>query len=155
MLIGSAISGGTMLITHTVAPSTLATTYTAENSDIKGAENDYRALEAELSTKVNDLESNYPGYSSYELNAGQIGHDPYKLAALLTVLHDDYKREDVQDDLKRIFETQYNLSMHDEAGSSRRKPCVSGSLSEMSSQAATATAPSAAASGPAGRQPRV
>ena len=58
MLVGAAISGGTMLMTHTVAPSTLATTYTAENSDIKGAENDYRALEAELSTKVNDLESN-------------------------------------------------------------------------------------------------
>ena len=120
-LIGAAISGGTMLITHTVTPSTLATTYTAEDADIKGAENDYRALEADLSSKITDLESNYPGYSSYELNAGQIGHDPYKLAALLTVLHQDYKQEDVQEDLQRIFEMQYNLSMHDEAGSVERK----------------------------------
>lgn len=120
-LVGAAISGGTMLITHTVAPSTLATTYTAEDADIKGAENDYRALEAELSSKITDLESNYPGYSSYELNAGQIGHDPYKLAALLTVLHQDYKQEDVQEDLQRIFEMQYNLSMHDEAGSVERR----------------------------------
>ena len=121
MLVGAAISGGTMLMTHTVAPSTLATTYTAEDADIKGAESDYRVLEAELSNKVTDLESNYPGYSSYELNAGQIGHDPYKLAALLTVLHQDYTREDVQEDLQKIFEMQYNLSFRDEAGSVERK----------------------------------
>ena len=55
------------------------------------------------------------------MNAGQIGHDPYKLAALLTVLHQDYKQEDMQEDLQRIFELQYNLSMHDEAGSVERK----------------------------------
>ena len=120
-LVGAAISGGAMLITHTVTPSTLATTYTAEDADIRGAENDYRALEAELSSKVTDLETNYPGYASYELNAGQIGHNPYELAALLTVLHQDYKREDVQEDLQKIFEMQYNLSMQDEAGSVERR----------------------------------
>ena len=120
-LVGAAVSGGTMLITHSVTPSTLATTYTAEDADIRGAENDYRALEAELSSRVTDLETNYPGYASYELNAGQIGHNPYELAALLTVLHQDYKREDVQEDLQRIFEMQYNLSLQDEAGSVERR----------------------------------
>ena len=120
-LVGAAVSGGTMLITHSVTPSTLATTYTAEDADIRGAENDYRALEAELSSRVTDLETNYPGYASYELNAGQIGHNPYELAALLTVLHQDYKREDVQEDLQRIFEMQYNHSLQDEAGSVERR----------------------------------
>ena len=120
-LVGAAVSGGTMLITHSVTPSTLATTYTAEDADIRGAENDYRALEAELSSRVTDLETNYPGYASYELNAGQIGHNPYELAALLTVLHQDYKREDVQEDLQRIYEMQYNLSLQDEAGSVERR----------------------------------
>lgn len=121
MLIGAAVSGGTMLMTGTVAPSTLATTYTAENEDIRGAEADYCALEADLSTKINHLESSYPGYASYELSAGQIGHDPYKLAALLTVLHQDYKRADVQDDLKKIFNTQYNLTLNDETGEVEKK----------------------------------
>ena len=120
-LVGAAVSGGTMLITHSVTPSTLATTYTAEDVDIRSVENDYRTLEAELSSRVTDLETNYPGYASYELNAGQIGHNPYELAALLTVLHQDYKREDVQEDLQRIFEMQYNLSLQDEAGSVERR----------------------------------
>lgn len=120
-VVSSAISGGAILMSNTVTPATLATTYTAEDSDIKGAENDYRAMEADLNSKIDDIATNYPGYSSYELNAGQVGHDPYKLAALLTVLHEDYKREDVQDDLKRIFETQYNLSMSDEAGTVEKK----------------------------------
>ena len=113
MLVGSSISGSTMLITHTVAPSALATTYTAEDDDITGAEEDYRVLEAELSSKVGNLERYYPGYSLYQLSAAQIGHDPFKLAALLTVLHEDYRREDVQDDLQRIFEAQYNLSLQE------------------------------------------
>ena len=115
-LIGAAVSGSTVLITHTLSPSTLATSYTAEDEDIKGAENAYRAMEAELSARVVDLNSNYPGYTAYSLNAGQIGHNPYELAALLTVLHENYTQDDVQEDLKRIFELQYNLAMYDEAG---------------------------------------
>ena len=121
VLVSAAISGGTMLMTHSLAPSTLGTTYTAEDADIKGAESDYRALEAELSGKLSDLEEQYPGYESYELSAGQIGHNPYELAALLTVLHEDYTREDVQDTLQKIFKTQYNLSLGDEAGRVERK----------------------------------
>ena len=121
LLIGAGISGGTMLVSGTVTPSSLATSYTAEDEDIKDTENDYRSLEADLSSKVTDLETNYPGYSSYELNAGQIGHDPYKLAALLTVLHQNYEREEVQEDLQKIFEMQYSLSMQDEIGSVERK----------------------------------
>ena len=121
MLVGSSITGSSMLITHTVAPSALATSYTAEDDDIKGAEEDYRTLEAGLSSNIDNLQSKYPGYSSYELSAGQIGHDPYKLAALLTVLHEDYTRRGVQADLKKIFEMQYNLSMHDEAGNVEKK----------------------------------
>ena len=120
-LIGAAISGGATLITHTLSPSTLATSYTAEDADIKGAESDYRAMEAALSSKITDLENNYPGYSTYGLSGGQVGHNPYQLAALLTVLHENYTQEDVQNTLQKIFDIQYNLSMHDEAGSVERK----------------------------------
>ena len=87
------------------------------DDDIRAAENDYRAMEAELNRKITDLREQYPGYQNYGLNASQVGHDPYKLAALLTVLHEDYTEEDVQETLKQIFELQYNFSMHDEAGS--------------------------------------
>ena len=121
ILFSAAVSGGTMLLTHTLAPSTLGTTFTAEDEDINGADADYRAMEAELAGKIGNLEAEYPGYASYELNAAEIGHDPYKLAAILTILHDNYKREDVQETLKEIFELQYNLSTRDEAGVPERK----------------------------------
>ncbi|MBO5521300.1 MAG: hypothetical protein J5973_06475, partial [Eubacterium sp.] len=110
ILIAASISGGASLITNAVAPSSLATTFTAEDDDIRAAENDYRAMEAELNRKITDLKDQYPGYQNYGLNAGQVGHDPYKLAALLTVLHEDYTEADVQETLKRIFELQYNFS---------------------------------------------
>ena len=129
ILIAASISGGASLVTNAVAPSSLATTFTAEDDDIRAAENDYRAMEAELNRKITDLKEQYPGYQNYGLNAGQVGHDPYKLAALLTVLHEDYTEADVQETLKRIFELQYNFSMHDEAGSvSTKKVRVGQSL---------------------------
>lgn len=43
----------------------VATTFTAEDEDIIGANNDYKALEAELQRKVNNIESTYPGYDEY------------------------------------------------------------------------------------------
>lgn len=43
----------------------VATTFTAEDEDIIGANNDYKALEAELQRKVNNIESIYPGYDEY------------------------------------------------------------------------------------------
>ena len=129
ILATAALYGGASLITHSVTPSSLATSFTAEDDDILGAENDYRAMEADLNRRITDLRDQYPGYENYGLNAGQVGHDPYQLAALLTVLHDDYTQEDVQDTLRKIFDLQYNFSMHDEAGSvSKRTVRVGQSL---------------------------
>ena len=115
-LFGAAIYGGSSLLTNSVAPSSLATTFTAEDEDIRAAEDDYRAMEADLNRRITDLRDQYPGYENYGLNAGQVGHNPFQLAALLTVLHENYTVEDVQESLQKIFELQYNFSMHDEAG---------------------------------------
>ncbi len=115
-LFGAAIYGGSSLLTNSVAPSSLATTFTAEDEDILAAEDDYRAMETDLNRRIMDLRNQYPGYENYGLNAGQVGHNPFQLAALLTVLHENYTEEDVQESLQKIFELQYNFSMHDEAG---------------------------------------
>lgn len=122
MAMFSTISVGCLtLVSRVLTPAFTETSYSADDADINGAETDYRVLVAELRTKLSDLESYYPGYENYELQSGEIGHDPYRLAALLTVLHECYLREDVQDTLQEIFNAQYAISTEDITGSSTTK----------------------------------
>ena len=89
----------------------IATSYTADDADILGAEADYCALEAALQRRVNNIQSNHPGYDEYNIDSDQIGHNPYELASYLTVLFENYTRSEVQSTLQQIFDSQYDLSI--------------------------------------------
>lgn len=91
----------------------IATTFTANDEDIIGANNDYKALEAALQRRIDNIESSYPGYDEYNYYLDEIGHDPYQLAAYLTVLFEDYTRSEVQATLHTLFELQYELKLEE------------------------------------------
>lgn len=90
---------------------TLATSFTAKDTDILAVEADYVAKETALQTKVNNIESDYPGYDEYNYSLAEISHNPYELAALLTVLYEDYTESEVQSMLQTIFDYQYTLDI--------------------------------------------
>lgn len=92
----------------------IATTFTADDADIIGANDDYKELEAELQREVDAIESNYPGYDEYNYFLDEIGHDPYQLAAYLTVQFEDYTRNEVQATLHSLFDLQYELTIEEE-----------------------------------------
>ena len=89
----------------------LITSYTADDADILGAEADYCAMEAALQTRMNSIQSTHPGYDEYNIESDQIGHNPYELASYLTVVFENYTREEVQETLQQIFNSQYNLTI--------------------------------------------
>ena len=89
----------------------VATTFTANDEDIIGANDDYKAMEADLSAKIDHIKSDYPGYDEYNFNLDEIGHDPYQLTAYLTVFFEDYTRDEVQAALKQLFDQQYELEL--------------------------------------------
>lgn len=92
----------------------VGTSYTADESDIVAAEADYQELEADLQDQIDNIETDYPDYDEYNYDLTEIGHDPFELAALLTVLYEDYTREEVQEMLQTIFEYQYTLEIEEE-----------------------------------------
>ena len=92
----------------------VATTYTAEDEDIIGANEDYKALEASLQRQIDNIESTHSGYDEYNYNLDEIGHDPYQLASYLTVLYEDYSRSEVQSTLRSLFDRQYELILEEE-----------------------------------------
>lgn len=98
--------GGTQMI--------LGTSFTAEDDDIIGANDDYKALENALRSKINNIERTHSGYDEYRYNLAEINHNPYELTAFLTVLYEDYTRDEVQSMLQTLFDKQYELILEEE-----------------------------------------
>ena len=92
----------------------LATSFTAKEGDIKGADDDFTALETDLRNRIDNIERTNPGYDEYRYDLAEIGHNPYELAALLTVQFEDYTRAEVQAEIQRIFNAQYTLRLEEE-----------------------------------------
>ena len=89
---------------------TVATSFTAEDDDIRQVEADYVALETALQNKVDSIETDHPGYDEYNYSLSEISHNPFELAALLTVLYENYTPSEVQSKLQTIFDYQYTLT---------------------------------------------
>ena len=57
------------------------TSYASEDDDLLGADEDYSAMERELSQTMADIERDPPGYDEYRYSVDEIGHNPYELAS--------------------------------------------------------------------------
>ncbi len=87
------------------------TTFTADDSDILAVDADYSSLEQGLREKIGNIETDNPGYDEYQYDLAEIGHNPYELAAYLTVTHEDYREDEVQAELQSLFEEEYVLTL--------------------------------------------
>lgn len=61
-----------------------------------------------------NIESTHPGYDEYRYSVDEIGHNPYELASYFSAKYHVYFREQVQDELREIFEAQYELTLAEE-----------------------------------------
>ena len=114
MLIAGVFSSCTALFAGS-GNAVLGSSYTAEDADVLDADADYTALEAALEEQISRLERTSPGYDEYRYDLAEIGHNPYELAACLTVLFEDYTRAEVQSTLQSLFARQYTLTLTPEA----------------------------------------
>ena len=92
----------------------VGTSYTAEDEDILGANEDYMALENELRQKIANIEHTHPGYDEYRYQVDELGHNPYELTSYLIAKLRTYTRENVQGELRALFEAQYKLTLTEE-----------------------------------------
>ena len=92
----------------------LGSSFTAEDEDILGVDEDYTAMEDDLHKQIEEVESLHPGYDEYRYHLDEIGHNPYVLASYLTVIFEDYTREEVQSEIVRLFKMQYELKFQQE-----------------------------------------
>lgn len=108
---------GTLSTTTAMIPNgggTIVTTsYTSEDHDILGANDDYIAMQQLLAAKIRNTPRDYPGYDEYQYDLDEIGHNPYELASFLTAIREAYERGEVSAELGELFDLQYQLT-HEE-----------------------------------------
>jgi len=90
--------------------SVFTSSYLSEDSDLLAAEEAYLAMEEELQTYLDTYQDTHD-YDEYHFELDDIGHDPYVLLSILSVLHDGtFTIDEVQDDLEMLFDKQYILT---------------------------------------------
>ena len=94
--------------------SVLGTSYTSEDSDLVATEQSYAAMENELQSEIDAIESTHSGYDEYRYDLDTIGHNPHELASYLTALLQSYTPQSAQAELKRLFGLQYTLTLTEE-----------------------------------------
>jgi len=102
--------GSCSMMSGSVGNVTIATSYTADDDEILATDAAYSRMEAALQLQVNSIEEDFPDYDEYRYNLAEINHNPYQLAAILTVLYEDYTLQEVEGYLETLFNAQYDLT---------------------------------------------
>lgn len=85
------------------------TTYPSTDEDIEATEKAYTELEDALNTQINSMEATHPGYDEYRYQVDEIAHNPYELISYFTVKYGDFTFEDIEDEIRELFDRQYIL----------------------------------------------
>ena len=99
-----------LTIGNGVAGAIGASTYAAEDADLRGAEAAYCGLEAELQDYLDSYERTHD-YDEYHFELDDIEHDPYVLLSIISAMHEGaWTVDEVQGTLQMLFEKQYILT---------------------------------------------
>ena len=109
VVISGSLTSCSMMIGGT-SNITIGTSFTAQDSDILAVDRDYTQFETDLHNTLDQVPQDHPGYDEYRYTLAEIGHNPFQLAAVLTVLYEDYTRAEVQAKIQSIYQSQYTLT---------------------------------------------
>lgn len=91
--------------------SVVGTSYLSEDDDIFAVERAYVRMEDALDRRIDNIESEYPGYDEYRYSVDEIGHNPYALISYLTAKYVSFTTAEMQSELETLFQEQYRLSV--------------------------------------------
>lgn len=109
-------SGGAMSGVVNSTSSVLTTSYLSSEEQLKGINQYFSGLENDLYDKIENVESDYPGYDEYIVNQnGFIGHNVHELLSHITARFGEVKNlSEVRGILDGLFNDMYKLSYDEE-----------------------------------------
>lgn len=109
-------SGGAMSGVVNSTSSVLTTSYLSNEEQLKGINQYFSKLENDLYDKIENVESDYPGYDEYIVNQnGFIGHNVHELLSYITARFGEVKNlSEARGILDGLFNDMYKLSYDEE-----------------------------------------
>ena len=96
-------------LAQTVLESLVIGSYPATEEDVLAAENAYLEMERALKDELEHYDQYHPDYDEYNVEADEIWHDPYVLAAIISACFDgeEWDLESARPVIERYFHLQY------------------------------------------------
>lgn len=85
----------------------------ATDQSLTDADSYYSALEAKLQERIDNIETEKPGFDEYVLDVADIGHDPNLMMAYLSAAYGNYDLSMVQGALDSLFSDMYKLEFEE------------------------------------------
>ena len=106
--------------------SLVGTSYLSSDADIYAAEKEMCNLEDSLNAQINSFEKKHPGYDEYVYQIDEIEHNPYQLISYLQGKFGEFECDKaVKKEIKRLFESQYIISISEKTETRTRMEPVS------------------------------
>ena len=111
LLLTVALTGVTSIF-QSGGTSIVGTSYLSSDSAIYAVEEELCRLEDSLDTQINSFEKKHPGYDEYVYQVDEIEHNPYQLVSYLQTKYGEFECTDaIKAEIKRLFESQYVISV--------------------------------------------
>lgn len=99
------------MMSQTLLSGLSGTTYPSTDEASLAVEGEYVSKELALQNRIDNIESEFPGYDEYRYDIGEIGHNPHELASYLSTVFQEYTLPEVAAELERVFGLQYELTL--------------------------------------------
>ena len=108
---------GTMVVafTHAGAQYLIITTYPVSHQDITSSTAQWRELEVALEQRIENIESEFPGFNEYRFNISPMKHCPFELISYLAAMHLEFTHSEVQAEILELFNEVNALQIVEEA----------------------------------------
>lgn len=107
------VSAGANML-QIVFSEVLSGTYQTDYESMTNCESIFKNMEARLEERLQDIESEFPGYDEYRYQLDKIGHDPNLLLAYLGSKFQYFTPEQSKNELVEIFNLMYVLEFEEE-----------------------------------------
>lgn len=106
-----AMATGTVGLMGGAASIQASGSYQSEPKEIDLSEDSFSEKELALQNRIDNIESEFPGYDEYNYNIAPIEHNPFTLISYLSAKFVTFNASDMEAEIQSLFEEMYTLNI--------------------------------------------
>jgi len=101
--------------------TTVAGSFQSDPGEIDAADAAFTKREMELQKRIDNIETEFPGFDEYNYNLAEIGHDPFTLISYLSAKNIVFTAADVDSQIEELFNEMYELTIVERQETRKKK----------------------------------